>query len=303
MTDPVHELASILARLGGLALLYVPGVAICYWLYPSRGLDRLERAYLAALGSLCLLTFIGMTLLEVEGHLDWRAAAYWSVACGVACAVVRAAGMSLARLAAGARRASEAGRWGENARGTIRVRGTRERVPVRFGPRYYLTGTPSRKAQWASKRKTGRPSEVSARWRRRALPSSVLLSVVVLTLIAYRGFGRRTLESGGPVAAFSVPVASLEAVQAMVKQGGNAAIPFVVENLGGGENAYRVEAWTGARLGVTSYFTVAAGATHRGQLEVLLPGAADAGSVDLYLYPGEGIVPVAHLRLWAQGDE
>jgi hypothetical protein len=127
----------------------------------------------------------------------------------------------------------------------------------------------------------------------------VLLGVVALTLVVYRGYGRRSATGEGPVVAFSIPFASLEAAQAALQQGGSVPVPFALENLSQSDGAYRVEAWASAwMVGATSRFTVAVGTTYHGQVEVVVPAAVEARLVDLYVYEDEGIVPLAQLRLW-----
>ena len=317
MSDAVLGLAAAVARLlGGVALLYVPGLALCYWLYPRRGLDPLERAYLAALASLGLLTLIGVSLLELEGSLDPRALAYWSVACSAACAVARGGGAILARRQATGRRAHAtrgADRPDRRVRQAVRLRGARGRVPVQFGLRRYpmrvrsvrseRTYVPGRRRPPRSSRDLRSPTsevlKVLRRWGRWALPRGALLGVVVLTLVAYRGCASRSGTAGGPLVAFSIPAEGLEAAQAALWHGGSVAIPFRVENLDRGDGVYRVEAWGAARVGETSPFGLGAGATYRGEVQVPLPPAGADGPVDLYLYPAEAEVPLAHLRLWA----
>jgi hypothetical protein len=329
MSDAVLDLAAAVVRmLGGVALLYMPGLALCYWLYPRRGLDPLERAYLAALASLGLLTLIGVGLLELEGSLDPRALAYWSVACSVACVVVRGGGAILTRQQArGGRPAGRSKASGRTKRGgargahrgaghpngsvrhTVRVRGARGRIPTRFGARCYPTrvrSVRSERRRPPGSRRTGRTSgsrfptsEVLRSWGRWALPRGALLGVVVLTLLAYRGCAPRWAAWGGPVVAFSIPAERLVAAQAALREGGSVAIPFRVENLGGSDGGYRVEAWGAARVGETPYIWVAAGARYHGEVEVRLPGVREGGPLDLYLYPAQAGVPLAHLRLWA----
>ena len=141
-------------------------------------------------------------------------------------------------------------------------------------------------------------SEVLRRWGQWALPRGALLGVVVLTLVAYRACAPRSGARGGPVVAFSIPTEGLEAAQAALREGGSVAIPFRVENLGRGDGVYRVEAWGAARVGETPSIRVGAGARCRGEVEVRLPAVAEGGPLDLYLYPAEAVVPLAHLRLW-----
>ena len=146
-------------------------------------------------------------------------------------------------------------------------------------------------------------SEVLRRCGRWALPRGALLGVVVLTLVAYRACAPRSGARGGPVVAFSIPTEGLEPAQAALRGGGSVAIPFRVENLGRGDGVYRVEAWGAARVGETPSIGVGAGVSYRGEVAVRLPAVAEGGPLDLYLYPAEAVVPLAHLRLWAAEGE
>ena len=304
MIDALRDLGVTIVRLaGGVVLLCVPGVALCYWLSSWPGLERLERAYLAALASLCLLTLIGMGLLEVEGRLHPWAVAYWGVACSAACAVVRAGGAIVARQQGRERRRSGTDRERGRVHGRIRVRGARGWVPARFGPLCYPTHAPSVQRARSTRRRAPGACQAVARWGRWALPRGALLGLVALTLLIYRGCGRRPGTGGGPVVAFSIPIASLEGVQAALLDGRQVTIPFRVENLGQGDEVYRVEARVPGGVGATSRVSVPAGTGCSGEVELVLPLAGQDGPVDLYLYTVEALVPAAHLRLWGAERE
>jgi hypothetical protein len=119
----------------------------------------------------------------------------------------------------------------------------------------------------------------------------------------YRGFEAQSDIPNGPIAAFSIPSDRLQEVQLALQgalyTGGSTAIPFCIEQLGHGEGLYRVEAWVAERVGETPPLRVSAGIRYCGELDVPLT-AGVAAPLDLYLYPAQAIVPLAHLRLWPE---
>ncbi len=333
MNELVPDLIAVARLLGAAVLLCAPGAALCCLLYPGRVLDPLERVYLSVLASLCLLTLIGVVLLEVEGQLNARALAYWSAACTAAGAVIRAGAAIVAwgygpRRAAGSREPPHGskrstGRTGPMGgtvlvREVIRVRGTRASIPGPVRARCYPVGRHQRGLVSKERRHFTPPrSRIRIRWQTSealrgwcfwVLPRAVLLGIAVLTLVAYRVYAvyHRACDLGaaagnGPPAAFSIPVDRLQEVQAALQAaahtGGSTRVPFCVEDLGRKEELYRVEAWMRGRVGEVSTLRVSAGTRYCGELEVQL--ALGAGvPLDLYLYPVQTVVPLAHLRLW-----
>jgi uncharacterized membrane protein len=302
--------AATLARsFAAICLLLAPGLALSYWLFPRRALDTLERAYLGALSSLSLLTLFGVALLEGRDGLNPWLLATCALACTAAC-VAGAVARVRRRHARGSRPKPDGVVRGM----AIWVHGTRSCIPAPFVTRIYPAPARARKRH----RRTGRrvpaqsiqrpvraiesPLHLS-RSTRSTLGLVSLLVTAILTLLIYRIFALRPLP-GGPVVAFSIPADRLVDAQAALLQGGRLAIPFQVENLSANDAAYRVEAWAATAPGSVGIVTVESldvptGATRCGYLQVeLLPGAENA-AVDLYLFPAEAAVPLAHLRLWS----